>query len=97
MELVAMNCQVWRYVGKSLRITVILGTKISNWENSEKYSTLFHDLMKVESITTKNIVKGKFFTIFTDRLFYAIVPDNVSKIITFYYTRTNAQEECSVA
>ena len=52
--------------------------------------------MQVKSITMKQIVKGKSSTTFTGRLFYAIIPDNVSKSITFCYTRANAQEGLSV-
>ena len=68
---------------KALRSTVISGTKIINWKNSCKISTLFHNSMKVESITKKNIVKGKSSTPFTGCLFYAIIPDNMSKATTF--------------
>ena len=45
-------------LGKSLRSIVVYGTQINNWANSQKSSTLFNKLMKVESITTKKVVKG---------------------------------------
>ena len=84
-------------LGKSLTSTVIHGVGLNNWTSSKKTSTLFRDLMSVESITEKIIVKGKNTTKFKGRLFYAIVPNRETKAITFYFTKANSSEGRSVA
>ena len=84
-------------LGKSLTSTVIHGVGLNNWTSSKKTSTLFRDLMSVESITEKTIVKGKNTTKFKGRLFYAIVPNRETKAITFYFTKANSSEGRSVA
>ena len=59
-------------LGKSLTSTVVHGVGLNNWMSSDKSSTLLRELMTVESITEKTILKGKNTTKFKGRLFYAI-------------------------
>ena len=82
-------------LGNSLRSTVVTGVQLCNWSNSSKTSTLLRDLMEVESITSKKIMKGKSTTSFKGRVFYSIIPDKNSS--TFYYTRANFNEGRSIA
>ena len=53
--------------------------------------------MSVESITKKQIVKGKKTSTFLGRLFYAIIPNRDTKSITFHFTKANASEGRGVA
>ena len=84
-------------LGKSLNSTVVFGVGLNNWMSSAKKSTLLRELMQVESITEKKILKGKTESKFKGRLFYAIVPNRSTKAITFYFTKANSSEGCSVA
>ena len=56
-------------LGKLLTSTVIVGVGLNNWASLEKQSTLLRELMSVQSITEKKIMKGKTTTIFKERLF----------------------------
>ena len=84
-------------LGKSIRSTTISGVQLNNWTSSAKDHTLLRELMAVESIVDKKIVKGKKSSTFRGRLFYAIIPDKASKTITFHYSRANSREGRSVA
>ena len=84
-------------LGKSMRSTVVTGVQLNNWADSAKTNTLLHELMAVESIVEKKIVKRKTTTSFRGRLFYAIIPDKKKKCVTFYYSRANFMEGRSVA
>ena len=91
------HCRKHTSLGKSMRSTVVTGVQLNNWADSQKINTLLHDLMAVESIVEKKIVKGKTTTTFHGRLFYAIIPDKKKKSVTFYYSRANFNEGRSVA
>ena len=84
-------------LGKSLTSTVIVVVGVNIWASLEKQSTLQRDLMSVESIIEKKIMKGKTATKFKGRLIYDIVPNRDTKGITFYFTKANASEGRSVA
>ena len=84
-------------LGKSLTSTVVTGVGLNNWVNLREKYTLLRELMSVESITEKKIMKGKTASKFKGRLFYAIVPNRDTKCITFYFTKANASEGRSVA
>ena len=58
-------------------------------------STLLRDLIKVESIIEKKVIKGKNTTTFRGRGFHAIIPNK--NTVTFYYTRANFNEGRSIA
>ena len=84
-------------LGKALLSTSIVGVGLNNWTSVEKKSMLLRELMTVESITVKKIMKGKKETKFKGRLCYTIVPNRDTKCITFYFTKSNASEGWSVA
>ena len=46
-------------LGKSLRSITISGIRVSNWADRSKESTILRELMAVESIHDKKVVKGK--------------------------------------
>ena len=82
-------------LGGALRSTIITGVQLCNWSNLEKTSTLLRDLMEVESIIEKKVIKSKKATTFKGRVFYAIIPDKRS--FTFYFTKANYHEGRSIA
>ena len=84
-------------MGKSLQSTTVYGINISNWSNAEKSSTLLEELIKVESIKEKTVIRGKATKKFFGRLFYAIIPNKKHKSVEFYYTKANSSEGSSVA
>ena len=84
-------------MGKSLQSTVIYGAQLSNWANSSKTSTLLEELMQLTSITEKSIIKGNSTKKFFGRLFHAIIPDQNSKTVEFFFTKANSSEGSSVA
>ena len=84
-------------LSKLIRSTTISGVGLNNWVNGDKTSTLLRELMAMESITKKQIMKAKKPTTFLGRLFYAIIPNRDSKSITFHFTKANASEGRSVA
>ena len=84
-------------LGKSLRSITISGIRVSNWADRSKESTFLRELMAVESIHDKEVVKGKTSKSFKGRLFYGIIHDDSSKTITFYCSRANYAEGRSVA
>ena len=71
------------------------GVQLCNWSNTQKTSTLHRDLMKVESIVEKKVLKGKKEARFKGRVFYAIIPNK--KSWAFYFTKANSQEGRSIA
>ena len=93
----AMHSRKQLSLGKSITSTIISGVGLNNWANSKKTTTLLRELMAVESITEKQILKGKKTTKFKGRLFYAIIPNNTDKTIKFHFTKANAREGRSVA
>ena len=84
-------------LSKAITSTTIHGVGLNNWANGDKTSTLLRELMSVESITKKQIMKTKKATTFLGRLFYAIVPNKDNKSVTFHFTKANASEGRSVA
>ena len=82
-------------LGGALRSTTITGIQLCNWSNSDKTSTLLRDLMEVESIVEKKVIKSKKNTTFKGRVFYAIIPDK--EAFTFYFTKANFHEGRSIA
>ena len=82
-------------LGSSLRSIDVNGLQLCNWSNSHRSSTLHRDLMEVESIVTKSMIKGKRTTKFKGRVFYAIIPHKSSW--SFYFTKVNYQEGRSIA
>ena len=84
-------------LSKAISYTTISGIGLSNWANGDKTSTLLRELMSVESITKKKIMKGKKSSTFLGRLFYAIIPNRANKTVTFYFTKANALEGRGVA
>ena len=84
-------------LSKSITSTTISGVGLNNWANGDNTSTLLRELMAVESITKKQIMKAKKPTTFLGRLFYAIIPNRDSKSIIFHFTKPNASEGRSVA
>ena len=93
----AMHSRKQVSLGKSITSTTIHGVGLNNWANSSKTTTLLRELMAVESITEKQILKGKKTNKFKGRLFYSIIPNNTDKTIKFHFTRANAREGRSVA
>ena len=93
----AMHSRKQVSLSKSITSTTISGVGLNNWANSEKNSTLLRELMGIESITKKQIIKAKKPTTFLGRLFYAIIPNNDHKSVTFHFTKANASEGRSVA
>jgi len=96
-ENIDMHARKQASLGKSIRSTTIHGVQLNNWSSSAKDKTLLHELMHIESITSKKIIKGKTSSTFKGRLFYAIVPDKIMKTVTFYYSRANYTEGRSIA
>lgn len=82
-------------LGSSLRSIEVSGVQLCNWSNSQRSSTLHRDLMDVESITTKSVIKSKKPSTFKGRVFYAIIPHKSSW--SFYFTKANYQEGRSIA
>ena len=80
----------------NIRSTTISGTQILNWCDSKKKNTLHRQLMQVESIYTKTVIRNTGNTDFKGRLFYAIIPNQSSKNIVFYYSKANKEEARSV-
>ena len=93
----AMHSRKQVSLSKSITSTTIHGVGLNNWANSERNSTLLRELMAVESITKKQIIKTKKTTTFLGRLFYAIIPNNDQRSVTFHFTKANASEGRSVA
>ena len=93
----AMHSRKQVSLSKAITSTTVHGVGLNNWANSKKNSTLLRELMSVESITKKHIIKAKKPTTFLGRLFYAIIPNNEQKSVTFHFTKANASEGRSVA
>ena len=71
---------------------------MNNWFDKEKQYTLLRRLMMVESLYEKAIVKKSATKkSWKGRLFYAIIPNSVTKQVTFYYSNANYIEGRSVA
>ena len=91
-------------IGANLRSITIGGTQILNWADSKMENTLHRQLMCVESIYDKTVVKsgrtndnGKDKSTFKGRLFYAIIPNQKTKMTTFYFSQANCDEARGVA
>ena len=91
-------------IGMNLRSITLGGTQILNWADSKMENTLHRQLMCVESIFNKTVVKsgrdntnGKDKSTFKGRLFYAIIPNQKTKMTTFYFSHANMDEARSVA
>ena len=84
-------------LGKSLRSTTISGVQLNNWSSRAKTSTLLRDLMEVESIVVKKVIKGNKAATFRGRVFYAIIPDRTSNCVTFIFTKASFLEGRSIA
>ena len=84
-------------LGKSIRSITISGIQVSNWADKTNKLTFLRELMGIESIHEKKVIKGKSSTSFKGRLYYGIIPDSISKTVTFYCSRANYMEGRSVA
>lgn len=58
---------------------------------------MHRQLMSVKCIYDKTVVNSKSKRKFRGRLFYAIVPDQRSQSVTFYFSKANAEETRGVA
>ena len=56
-------------IGDNSRLITILGTQILKWCNSKRQNTLHRQLIQVEIIRTKTVLKKMENTEFKDRLF----------------------------
>lgn len=84
-------------LGKSIRSITISGIQVCNWADKTNKLTFLRELMSIESLHEKKVIKSKKVTSFKGRLFYAILPDSKSKTITFYCSKANYMEGRSVA
>ena len=93
-------------IGKSIQSVTIGGSQILNWADEKMENTMHRQLMLVESIYDKNVINtktkggdrsksGK--NSFKGRLFYAIITNQRTKMITFYFSKANSEEARSVA
>ena len=89
-------------IGSNINSITLGGTHIRNWCDEKMENTLHHDLMMIESIYEKKVItsitvgKPKNNT-FKGRVFYAIIPNQKSKMTTFYFSRANSDEARSIA
>ena len=84
-------------LGTSMKSVSITGVQLLNWAIKSTESTLHRELMLVESVYNKKVIKASGNTSFKGRLFYAIIPNQKTKTTTFYYSSANADEARSVA
>ena len=84
-------------IGSNLKSIQLTGVQVLNWADDKKESTLHRELMLVESITEKKVVKSDGTEKFKGRLFYAIIPNQRNKSVTFYFSKANSEEARSVA
>ena len=84
-------------LGSSLKSITLGGSQILNWADADMVNTLHRELMLVESIYDKTVVKKTGNIKFKGRLFYAIIPNQRTKMTTYYYSSGNAEEARSVA
>ena len=83
-------------IDKNIKSITVLGIKILNWCNSCKQNTMHRQLMQVESIHTKTVVKQSGNIEFKARVFYDIVPNQALKNITSYFSKASKEESCNV-
>ena len=89
-------------IGKNIKSISLDGTQILNWDDSKIESTLYRESMMVESIFEKKVISGnpaasKKENKFKGRLSHAIVPNQRTKMATFYFSKANAEESRIVA
>ena len=84
-------------IGNNIKSISITGTQILNWADKEKENTLHRELMQVESIYNKKVITATGTSNFKGRLFYAIITNQKTKAIDFYFSKSNAEEARSVA
>ena len=84
-------------LGGSLKSITLGGTQILNWADGQMENTLHKELMLVESIYEKTVIKSNGNTKFKGRLFYSIIPNQKNKMTTFHFSNANADEARSVA
>ena len=53
--------------------------------------------MLIQSITDKKVIKSGGTEKFRGRLFYAIIPNQKKKLVTFYFSKVNSEETRSIA
>ena len=97
---ISKHAQKQATIGSNLKSITLGGTQILNWTNKKKETTLHRQLMCVESIYNKTVVrhdKDKKQNTFKGRLFYAIIPNQKTKLTTFYFSSANTDEARSVA
>ena len=75
-------------IGCNIKSITLGGTQVLNWADSKMENTFHRQLMGVESIFNKTVItnvnaKGKDKITFRGRLFYAIIPNQKTKITTF--------------
>ena len=94
-----ITCHVRKQLtmGNNTSSTTIDGVNVTNWADGNKEYTLHRQLMAVESIYDKTVINSKSKKKFRGRLFYAIVPNQRNKSVTFYFSKANAQEARGVA
>ena len=83
-------------IGNNIKSITFSGTQILNWCNSKRENILHRQLMQVESIHTKTVMKKTGNTEFKGRLFYAIVLNQSAKNVVFYFSKSNEEEARSV-
>ena len=96
---ITKNAKKQAIIGKSLKSITLGGTQILNWADSKKENTLHRQLMCVESIHDKFVLGHHDApkTTFKGRLFYAIAPNQRTKMVTYYFSTANYDEASSVA
>ena len=62
-------------MGSNLKSITVSGTQLLNWADTKIENTLHRELMIVESIYDKKVIKGKGTEKFKGRLFYSIIPN----------------------
>ena len=83
-------------IGSQIRSISLSEVQLYNWYNRDDKHTIHRQLMTIESITTKTVVRSDGNKTFRGRLFYAIIPNSKKKTFTFYYSKANSTEARSV-
>ena len=85
------------FICDGIKCVTITGITVLNWADSQKQNTLDRQLILVESIHTKTLVKSSGKVEFKGRLVYTIIPNQKAKYASFYYSNANSDEARSVA
>ena len=87
-------------IGSNLKSITLVGTHILNWTDKKLETSLHRQLMCIESICEKKVVchdNDKKQNTFKGRLFYAVIPNQKTKLTTYYFLSANTDEARSVA